>query len=53
MDQMTHRPHAATDDHNRNYLVTGGPRFEAIDVMGLVAATIMALGPLTAYTLGF
>ncbi len=53
MDQMTHRPYATTADLHRSYPVTHGPRFEAIDLVGFVAATIMALGPLTAYTLGF
>lgn len=53
MDQMTNRPYATTAELHHSYPVTDGPRFEGIDLVGLVFATIMALGPLTAYTVGF
>lgn len=30
-----------------------GPLFTGLDVVGIIAAIVMALGPLTAYTVGF
>ena len=46
----TDRRYAATA---RNDIAARRPLFEPIDLVAAVAATIMALGPLTAYTVGF
>jgi hypothetical protein len=41
-----------TPMHRSEAIVRARPLFEGIDVAGFVVATIMALGPLTAYAVG-
>lgn len=41
------------DDMAPSSRVRSGPLFSGLDVAGIIAAIVMALGPLTAYTAGF
>jgi hypothetical protein len=46
------QPSASMPTHRHDAAAHARPLFGAIDIAGFVAATIMALGPLTAYAVG-